>query len=49
MMTIKKFTEKDYREAVEKAKADGHKFVAWIWDGIEFEDLTIRHVEEVRV
>lgn len=48
MTTFKKFTIREYREAVERAKAEGNKVVERLWDGIQFERFAIRYVEEVK-
>lgn len=45
MLTIKKFNYREYREAVVQAKAEGHKVIERLWDGIQFDHMTIRYIE----
>ena len=47
-MTKRTFTNKAYREAIAQAYAEGRRFLGYIWDGVEFEGLTIKRVYEVK-
>lgn len=47
-MTKRTFTNRAYRKAIAEAYAEGRKFVAYLYDGIEFEGLIIKRVYEVK-
>lgn len=47
-MTKRTFTNRAYREAIAQAYAEGRKFIGYIWDGIQFDGLTIKRVYEVK-
>ena len=47
-MTKRTFSNRAYREVIAQAYAEGRKFIGYIWDGIQFDGLTIKRVYEVK-